>query len=125
MLYHAFFFFFCLHQPACFLITQTKLNACSPACFLITQTKLNLPAHYALSQVLLSSTLNHQAKCARHAFFFFCSHAHAPSHLNATRQIPCHTLSRVFLRHACHAFFVSFAFFILNSARILKKIFEN
>ena len=53
MLYHA---FFCLRPPACFLITQTKLNAL---------------AHYALSHALLRSTLNYQAKCARRAFFFF------------------------------------------------------
>ena len=49
--------------------------------------------------------------------FFVCAHRHThkTSHPNATHQIPCHTLSRAFLRHARHAFFI---FIILNSARV-------
>ena len=115
--------FFCLRPPATLLATRFYATRTA---FLCQRAKpatlfLLLLCH-TLSHTLLRSMLNHQAKCASHAFF--CSHAHAPSHLNATRQIPCHTLSRAFLRHACHAFFVSFAFFILNSAQILKNIFE-
>ena len=109
-------FLFLFFAPArVFLTTQAKLNA--PARHTLSHTP-NPPRH-TLSHTLLRSTLNRQAKCASHAFF--CSHAHAPSHLNATRQIPCHTLNHAFLRHAHHAFFI---FIILNSARVLK-IFIN
>ena len=109
-------FLFLFFAPArVFLTTQAKLNA--PARHILSHTPN--PPRYTLSHTLLCSTLNHQAKCASYAFF--CSHTHAPSHLNATRQIPCHTLSRAFLRHARHAFFI---FIILNSAWILK-IFIN
>ena len=113
--------FFCLrHSRACFC-TRSRINL--PRHILRHTHTIFLrplaffaPARHTLSHTLLCSTLNRQAKCASHAFF--CSHAHAPSHLNATRQIPCHTLSRAFLRHAHHAFFI---FIILNFTRILKN----
>ena len=77
-------FLFLFFAPArVFLTTQAKLNA--PARHILSHTPN--PPRYTLSHTLLCSTLNHQAKCASYAFF--CSHTHAPSHLNATRQI-CH-----------------------------------
>ena len=122
MFYRAFFFVCAIRAP---VFAPVRALICH-AIFYATHTPLFLrplaffaPACHTLSHTLLRSTLNRQAKCASHAFF--CSHTHAPSHLNATRQIPCRTLSRAFLRHARHAFFI---FIILNSAWILK-IFIN
>ena len=96
---------FCLRQPATLLATRT-------AFFFLLRTfvrlflchlprKIRLPRFfclcYTLSLALLRSTLNHQAKCARHAFF-------------------CSRYSRAcFAPTAHYAFFI---FIILNSARI-------
>ena len=119
MLYRA---FFCLrHSRACFcsrlrtnlprhILRHTHHFFCARLHFLRPLATLLATLFCARVKFAIPTS---QATQARHAFFCLL----ACATFSATHQIPCHTLSRAFLRHARHAFFI---FIILNFARVLK-----
>ena len=141
MLYRAFFclrpphsqphgtrFFFLRRSRACFAPTRALTHRA-----FFTLALLHSQPH----AFMLHAKPPSQMRQPRVFFFFVCAHLCVflitQTKLNLPRHILRHAFCapavRLATRHAlnppvCYAFFVSFAFFILNFARILKNIFE-